>query len=142
MQKALLLLVGGITGAVLTWTALAQDPVLKSLPFSTSREAGDTLYLSGQIPRTSDGEEVRESAAAETKQAMENLGAILTEKGYTWSDVVNVTVYLNDLEDYAEMNKAYAAFFDGPFPARACIGGVEIAFGHRVEISAIAYKAN
>lgn len=141
MQKIVLTCVGALVGGVLVWTAMAQDPVVSSLPFSAAREAGDTLYLSGQIPRTPDGKEVRDSVTAETNQVMENLGATLAEHGYTWADVVNVTVYLKDLADYTEMNKAYAAFFDGPFPARACVGGVQIAFDHRLEISAIAYRA-
>ena len=141
MQKIMFTSVGALIGGVLMWTAMAQDPVVSALPFSAAREAGDTLYLSGQIPRTPDGKEVRDSVTAETNQVMENLGATLTEHGYTWADVVNVTVYLKDLEDYAEMNKAYAAYFDGPFPARACIGGVQIAFDHRLEISAIAHRA-
>ncbi len=141
MQKIAFTSVGALIGGVLVWTAMAQDPVVSALPFSAAREAGDTLYLSGQIPRTPDGQEVRDSVTAETNQVMENLGATLAEHGYTWGDVVNVTVYLKDLADYAEMNKAYAAFFDGPFPARACVGGVQIAFDHRLEISAIAYRA-
>ncbi len=143
LKKIVCILIGGFFGAAIMWTAFAQDSLLatSSLPFSPAREAGDTLYLSGQIPRTPDGVDIRDSAAAETTQAMKNLGATLESHGYTWSDVVNVTVYLKDMADYAEMNKAYAAFFDGPFPARACVGGLEIAFDHRVEISAIAYRA-
>ena len=51
-----------------------------------------------------------------------------------------VTVYLKDIKDYAEMNKVYASYFKAPFPARATVGGVEIVFGFRVEISCIAYR--
>ncbi len=111
------------------------------LPFSAARSAGDTLYLSGQIGRAPDGTDVKDSVAAETRQTMRNLEAGLKENGYTWADVVNVTVYLHDIEDYHEMNAAYAEFFDGPFPARACVGGVDLVFGFRVEISAIAHRA-
>ena len=122
--------------------AWAQQSVPTSrLPFSPARQAGDTLYLSGQLARTPEGEEVRDSIAAETRQAMKNLERTLTANGYTWKDVVNVTVYLNDIEDYHDMNAAYAEFFDGEFPARACVGGVDIVFGFRVEISAIAHRA-
>jgi reactive intermediate/imine deaminase len=134
--------IGAVFGGTIIWTALAQEIGSRQLPFSRAREAGDTLYLSGQIARTPDGVDVRDSVAAETRQTMENLGATLEEHGYTWSDVVNVTVYLKDLADYAEMNDAYAEFFDGRYPARACVGGVDIVFDHRVEISAIAHRAD
>jgi 2-iminobutanoate/2-iminopropanoate deaminase len=144
MMRNIAIGIGGFfVGGLAVWTALAQEPVPTSvLPFSAARQAGETLYLSGQIARTPDGESVRDSVAAETRQTMDNLGAVLEENGYAWRDVVNVTVYLRDIEDYTEMNAAYRTYFDGAFPARACVGGVEIVFGHRVEISAIAYKAD
>ena len=61
--------------------------------------------------------------------------------GYSFDDVVRATVFLTDIEDYHEMNKEYASYFKSAFPARACVGGVELVFGFRVEISCIAYKA-
>ena len=93
--------------------ALAQEAVpLKTLPFSPAR----------------------------THQIMENIGRILEEHGYAYDDLVNVTVWLADIEDYHEMNKAYASYFKEQFPARACTGGAQIVFDFRVEIAAIAYK--
>ena len=71
---------------------------------------------------------------------MDNIGRTLTEYGYTFDDVVSVIVYLKDMGDYAEMNKAYAEYFKNGFPARACVGGLQIAFDARLEISCIAYK--
>ena len=127
--------------------ALAVSPVfaqeavpLKTLPFSSARQAGDLLFISGQIARTVDGADVKESVAAETHQIMENIGRILEEHGYAYDDLVNVTVWLSDIEDYHEMNKAYASYFKEQFPARACTGGAQIVFDFRVEIAAIAYK--
>lgn len=139
MRKAYVGVCGlAVVGALCVW---AQESVpTNQLPFSAARVAGATLYLSGQLARTPEGEEVRDSVATETRQTMKNLERNLLANGYTWDDVVNVTVYLKDIEDYHEMNAAYAEFFDGAFPARACVGGVEIVFGFRVEISAIAYK--
>jgi reactive intermediate/imine deaminase len=113
---------------------------IKTLPFSAARQAGNTLYVSGQVPRTADGKVVRESVDAETRQVMDNLGRVLADHGYGFDDVVRATVYLRDIEDYHEMNRAYASYFGDVFPARACIGGVEIVFGFRVEISVIAYR--
>jgi len=131
--------------AVLAVTALgaaAQDrSAPPKVPLSKARQAGPTLYVSGQIPRTPDGTEVRDSVAAETKQVMENIGRVLKEHGYSFDDVVSATVYLRNLDDYAEMNNAYGAFFkNGEYPSRACIGGLDIVLGFRVEISCIAYK--
>lgn len=126
------------TAASITW---AQRPApLSTLPFSPSRQAGPTLYVSGQIPRTPDGREVRDSVEAETRQVMENLGQLLQAKGYSFDDVVNATVYLKDVNDYPGMNKVYASYFKNGFPARATVGGAQIVFGFRVEISCIAYK--
>lgn len=83
---------------------------------------------------------MRESVAAETRQVMENMGRILKDNGYGYGDVVNATVYLKDIGDYQEMNKVYASYFEKNFPARATVGGVEIVFGFRVEISCVAFK--
>ena len=121
--------------------ALAQEAVpLKALPFSPARQAGDFLFISGQIARTADGADVKESVAAETHQVMENIGRILEEHGYAFDDLVNVTVWLSDIEDYHEMNEAYASYFDERFPERACTGGAQIVFDFRVEIAAVAYQ--
>ncbi len=122
-------------------SVLAQEAVpLKKLPFSSARKAGNTLYLSGSVPRTPDGKDVRSSVEAETRQVMENLGRVLKQHGYSFDDVVKATVFLKDINDYHEMNKAYASFFKDKFPARACVGGAEIVFDFRVEIEMIAYK--
>lgn len=127
--------------AVLVGPANGQEPTApKGLPFSSARRAGNTLYVSGQLPRTPEGTEVRASVDAETRQVMDNIGRILKEQGYSFDDVVSATVYLASLQDYKEMNQAYASYFPNAFPTRACVGGVEIVFGYRVEISCIAYK--
>lgn len=136
LPLAALVAAGGL--AVVAW---AQKPVpLSKLPFSPARQAGPTLHVSGQVPRTVEGADVRESAEAETRQVMENIGRILREKGYTFDDVVSATVYLKDIQDYPAMNQVYASYFKNGFPARATVGGVEIVFGFRVEISCVAYK--
>lgn len=119
----------------------AQKPVpVKALPFSAARQAGNTLYVSGQIPRTPDGKDVKASVAKETRQVMDNIGRILAAHGYTFDDVVFANVYLKEITDYHEMNAAYASYFKDKFPARACVGGQQIVFDFRVEISCIAYK--
>ena len=127
---------------IVTTALSAQEAVpLRTLPFSAARKAGNTLYVSGHVARTADGADVKESVDAETRQVMENVGRVLAANGYTFDDVVRATVWLNDIEDYHEMNKAYASFYkNGIFPARACVGGAQIVFDFKVEISVIAYK--
>lgn len=139
MRKTMILSAVLVLGSALgLW---ADEPVpLSKLPFSPARRAGNTLYLSGQVARTPEGGDVRDSVAAETRQVMDNLGRILAANGYSFDEVVNATVYLADIEDYAAMNKVYASYFKNGFPARACVGGVELVFGFRVEISCVAYK--
>jgi len=116
--------------------ALAQQ-----LPFSASRTAGDTLYVSGQIPMKADGTFEQGDVSAQTRQVMENVGKVLSADGYTFDDVVKVTVYLKTMEDYQAMNAVYASFFNDLLPARECVGGLEIAAGLDIEISAIAHRS-
>ncbi|MCH7910498.1 MAG: RidA family protein [Candidatus Hydrogenedentes bacterium] len=141
MKKILVISTVLCIGIGLTTMGRSQEPIdVGSLPFSAAVQAGPTLYLSGQIPIRPDGTVVRESVGAETRQTMDNIERTLSENGYTFDDVVSVIVYLKDMGDYAEMNKAYAEYFKNGFPARACVGGLQIAFDARLEISCIAYK--
>ena len=143
MKKATLSIVTGAVLGALSFVAWAQKPALTGLlPFSPARKAGATLYVSGQVARKSNGEAVRDSLEAETRQVMENIGQVLKDNGYTFDDVVNATVYLADINDYATMNNVYASYFKNGFPARACVGGVSLVAGFKVEVSCIAYKAN
>ena len=136
-----LLVLGLCAGLGVPGAALAQKPVpIKTLPFSAARKAGKTLYVSGQVARTPDGKDVKASVEAETRQVMDNIGRILKENGYSFDDVVKATVFLKSIEDYHEMNAAYASYYDKVFPARECVGGAQIVFDFRVEISVIAYK--
>ena len=126
---------------LLAGIARSQDASpISALPFSAAREVGNTLYVSGQVPVTPAGDPVRETVSVQTHQVMENVGAVLKANGYDFDDVVKATVYLKSMDDYQEMNRAYASYFGDAFPARECVGGVEIAFGLNIEVSCIAYK--
>ena len=74
---------------------------------------------------------------AETRRTMDNIARVLQDHGYDFENIVSATVYLNDIEDDHEMN---ASYFDGTFPAQACVGGAQILFGFRGEISVIVWK--
>ena len=141
MPNGVLRLIAILLCSLLGNEAQAQKPVpVKTLPFAAARQAGNTLYVSGQIPRTPKGKDVRASVDKETRQVMDNIGRILASHGYTFDDVVFVNVYLEEIKDYHEMNAAYASYFKDRFPARACVGGQQIVFDFRIEISCIAYK--
>ncbi len=121
--------------------ARAQEAIdVSTLPFSSARQAAGTLYLSGQIPVTPEGTVVEGGITEQAHQTMKNLEVILFENGYSWDDVMKVTVYLSDMEHYQEMNAAYRTYFKNGFPARECVGGLQLAFGADLEISCIAYK--
>src|SRR5689334_10935918 len=106
MKRKAILALAVIIGSLLGWVTWAQRPATAgSPPYSPARKAGQTLYLAGQVARAPGGQEMRASVEAETRQVMENLGRILTENGYGFDDVVNATVYLADINDYAAMNK-------------------------------------
>ncbi len=109
-------------------------------PYSQAIEAGGTLYISGQLPVDPASGTVPESIEAQTEQSLSNVGAILTEAGYGYGDVVKCTVLLADMEDFAAMNAVYARFFTGQMPARVCYEVARLPKDVRVEIDAIAAK--
>lgn len=125
---------------VLVPAAVGADGTPAPLPFSPSRKAGPTLYVSGQVARKPDGTKVLTTIDAETRQVMANIERILQAEGYGWDHVVSATVYLRNIKDYNAMNGAYRDFFKGVFPARACVGGQDLVADYNVEISVIAYK--
>lgn len=108
-------------------------------PYSQAVKAAGLLYISGQIPvDPATGELVEPSFAAQTRQSMKNLSAILAEAGLTLADAVKTTIFPTDMDHFAEVNEAYAAFFDGPCPARACVEVSRLPKGALVEIELIA----
>jgi 2-iminobutanoate/2-iminopropanoate deaminase len=108
-------------------------------PYSQALASGGWLYCSGQIaldPKT--GEIVAGGVAAETRQVLANVGAVLAEAGIGFGDVVKTTIYLVDLADFATVNAVYAERFTAPFPARSTVGVAALPRGARVEIEVIA----
>jgi 2-iminobutanoate/2-iminopropanoate deaminase len=111
-------------------------------PYSQAIKLGNTLYCSGQIaihPET--GELVTADIAAETKQVLENLGAVLRAAGMEYSDVVQATVYMTDMENYGQINEIYAQYFKDMPPARAAVQVARLPKNVHVEIACIAVKA-
>ncbi|HVJ61474.1 MAG TPA: Rid family detoxifying hydrolase [Tahibacter sp.] len=108
-------------------------------PYSHACAGGGLLYLSGQTPiDAATGTLVTGSIQAQTQQCLDNLFAVLDAAGLGADDVINVQVYLVDMQDFAAMNEAYAARFSSPYPARTTIGVASLPLGARVEIGLIA----
>ena len=108
------------------------------LPFSEAVRVGDVLYLSGAIGIDASGRLVEGGIEAETRQAMENIAAILERHGSSMARVVKVTVMLADMAEWYAANKVYLEFFPDHLPARSAFGANGLALGARVEIEAIA----
>jgi 2-iminobutanoate/2-iminopropanoate deaminase len=107
-------------------------------PYSLTRQAGQFLFCSGQIPLNADGNIVSGSIEDQTKQVMANLGSILKNAGCDYKDIVKTTIYLTDLNNFDAVNKIYAEYFSEPFPTRATVQVSGLPKGSAIEIEAIA----
>ena len=117
-------------------SAQAPEPIG---PYSQAVKAGGFLFLSGQIalvPGTS--ELITTGITEETKQVMENLRAVLTEAGSDFSDVVKTSIFLKDMNSFAEVNAEYGKYFEKDFPARETVAVKTLPKDVNVEISMIA----
>ncbi|PSP74916.1 reactive intermediate/imine deaminase [Halobacteriales archaeon QS_1_68_20] len=107
--------------------------------YSQATTDGDVLFTAGQIPMTPDGELLDdESIDVQTRQALENVQAILDGEGATIQDVLKVTVFLDDIENFETMNEAYKEYFVDNPPARSAVEVANLPKGVGVEIEAIA----
>ena len=110
-------------------------------PYSQAILAGNTLYVSGQIPLDpATGEIVEGGIVEQTKRVFENIKAILNEAGCDFSNVVKAEVFLDDMNNFATVNEIYASYFtEDPKPARQAIEAANLPKFVKVEISCIAY---
>ena len=110
----------------------------QALPFSDAVRVGDVLYLSGQLGVV-DGK-LAEGIEGQTKQALENVGAILKRAGLGYEDVFHCTAMLKDMADWPAMNKVYVTYFpEGKRPARSAFGANGLALGALIELECQAY---
>jgi len=110
-------------------------------PYSQAVKAGQTLYISGQLPiDPATGTFAAVDIKGQTEQSLRNLGAILEQAGYSFADVVKTTVLLSDISNFAPMNEVYARFFEGECPARAAFAVRDLPKGALVEIEAVAWR--
>ena len=107
-------------------------------PYTPAVRAGPFVFVSGQVPRDPiSGELIGNDVATQTRVTLSNVQRLIEQSGASLRDVVSVTVYLTNVDDWAAMNEVYKEFFSSPFPTRTAVG-VELR-DILVEINAIAY---
>ena len=108
-------------------------------PYSQAIQVGNLVYTSGQIPiDPATGQFVEGGIKNQTRQSLLNVKAILEEVCLTMGDVVKTTVFMADMNDFADMNAVYAEFFAEPYPARSAVAVKTLPKGALVEIEVIA----
>jgi 2-iminobutanoate/2-iminopropanoate deaminase len=110
-------------------------------PYSQAIAAGEMIYVSGQLGLDQKtGKIIEGGIAAETKQALENIKAVLLAAGSGLAKVVKTDVYLADMGEFSKMNEIYASFFAEPYPARATVAVKTLPKNGQVEIAVIAVR--
>ena len=108
-------------------------------PYSQAIRVGNLLYTSGQIPiNPATGQFAEGGIKEQTRQSLTNVKAILEEAGLTMAHVVKTTVFMADMNDFADMNAVYAEFFAEPYPARSAVAVKTLPKGALVEIEVVA----
>lgn len=111
-------------------------------PYSAAIEAGDLVFVSGQIPLdATTGKLVAGDIRVQSKQSLENLKTILEAAGLTFANVVKTTIFLVDMNDFAAINDVYKSYVSEPYPARSTIAVAALPMGARVEIEMIASRS-
>jgi len=155
MKTAWLFILTGIAVVALSGAALAPQhgphkqvilpkgaPAM-GLPFSPGLMVGDTLYLSGVIGADSSGQPVSGGFEPEMRQAFANAQGVLKAAGMDFPDVVSVTVYLADIQDFPKMNTIYKEFFKSdPLPTRSTVAVKDLVRGAHVEITMTAARTS
>ena len=108
-------------------------------PYSQAIRVGNLVYTSGQIPiDPATGAFTEGGIKEQTRQSLNNVKAILEEEGLALNNVVKTTVFMADMNDFADMNSVYAEFFTEPYPARSAVAVKTLPKGALVEIEVIA----
>ena len=109
-------------------------------PYSQAVDLNGTVYVSGQLPVNPKTGEMPDNISEQTRQALENIGAILKEAGLSFNDIVKTTLLLKNMSDFGAMNQTYALFFPVDKPARVCYEVAALPKNALIEIDAIAGK--
>ena len=107
-------------------------------PYSQAVRAGNTLWLSGQIPLDPVTKElVQGDIEVQTRRVFDNIKAVLAAAGASFDGVVKTTIFLTDLANFAVVNKIMAEYFREPYPARSTVGVAALPRGAQVEVECI-----
>lgn len=109
-------------------------------PYSQAVRAENLLITSGQLGLDPSTGVLPEGVEKQTRQSLENIGAILAEAGFSRTDVVKTTVFIRNMDDFARVNEIYASFFGEHKPARSCVEVSALPKNGLVEIEVIASK--
>ena len=108
-------------------------------PYSQAIQVGNLVYTSGQLPiDPATGEFPEGGIKEQARQSLTNIQAILQEAGLTMGSVIKTTVFMADMNDFADMNSVYAEFFNEPYPARSAVAVKTLPKGALVEIEVVA----
>lgn len=110
-------------------------------PYNQAVLVGNTLYCSGQIalnPTT--GEMIQDSIEAETNMVMKNVGEVLKAAGMDYSNIIKSSIFISDMNQFAQINQVYATYFKADFPARETVQVSSLPKDANVEISVVAVK--
>lgn len=134
-----------LCGGPLEFTVMQQisteDELALDLPFSQAVEQDGVIYVSGQValdPAT--GRLIDGEIADETSQTLDNIAAILETANAVMEDVVKVTLYITDIDEFDAINEVYATYFEAPFPARTAVEVDDLAVETGIEIDAVAMR--
>ncbi len=119
------------------YTKNAPEPIG---PYSQAVENNGTLYISGQVPINPETGKIPKGIEAQTKQVMENIGAILKAAGYSFNNVIKSTCLLSDMNNFKAMNDVYTTYYDEIQPARAAYQVARLPLDVMIEIETIAVK--
>ncbi len=112
-------------------------------PYVQAVDLGNMLFTSGQIPVDPKTGLVADDIAAQARQSLENVRAIVEAAGLSVANIIKTTVFVKDLNDFATVNATYEAFFtqhNAPFPARSCVEVARLPKDVQIEIEAIAVR--
>ncbi|WP_413111162.1 RidA family protein [Thaumasiovibrio sp. DFM-14] len=112
-------------------------------PYVQGVDLGNMVLTSGQIPVNPETGEVPAEITAQARQSLENVKAVVESSGLTVKDIVKMTVFVKDLNDFAAVNEVYGQFFDennAPYPARSCVEVARLPKDVGIEIEAIAVR--
>lgn len=121
------------------YTQKAPEPIG---PYSQAVQTGNLLFISGQIPVDPESNQiVKGTISDEARQVMKNLEALLIKADFSFQDVVKTTIFLRDMNHFAEVNEVYGSYFHSEFPARETVAVLGLPKNVNVEISLIAAKS-